>query len=275
MDPANYREALREAAADEAEGADIMMVKPGAQPAAATARGRPALCFAAPRCKRPRQQCTADHRAHAIWPLSAVAALACHTSLARAACRAALAPCLSPLHRAPGMPYLDVVRALRDSTSLPISVYHVSGEYAMLKAAAERGWLNEKDAALEALMCFRRCGAGARLSKHTAAACCVPWGQGAQQQPLLQGSLKCSRRRCRMRRAPCCCCMSVLLQGGRRPHPHVLLGAGGQVAGRREVSVAVRSVCVLRGAGWVQEGASASSMQCAGVQHAVCWCAAS
>lgn len=54
------------------------------------------------------------------------------------------------------MPYLDVVRSLRDHTTLPISVYHVSGEYAMLKAAAERGWLNEKDAALEALMCFRR-----------------------------------------------------------------------------------------------------------------------
>lgn len=83
MDPANFREALREAAADEAEGADIMMVKPG-------------------------------------------------------------------------MPYLDVVRSLRDHTTLPISVYHVSGEYAMLKAAAERGWLNEKDAVLEALMCFRR-----------------------------------------------------------------------------------------------------------------------
>jgi porphobilinogen synthase len=46
--------------------------------------------------------------------------------------------------------------SLRDNTTLPISVYHVSGEYAMLKAAAERGWLNEKDAALEALMCFRR-----------------------------------------------------------------------------------------------------------------------
>jgi porphobilinogen synthase len=51
-------------------------------------------------------------------------------------------------------------RSLRDNTSLPISVYHVSGEYAMLKAAAERGWLNEKDAALEALMCFRRCACG-------------------------------------------------------------------------------------------------------------------
>lgn len=94
MDPANFREALREAAADEAEGADIMMVKPG-------------------------------------------------------------------------MPYLDVVRSLRDHTTLPISVYHVSGEYAMLKAAAERGWLNEKDAVLEALMCFRRAGADLILTYYS------------------------------------------------------------------------------------------------------------
>ncbi|KAG2501031.1 hypothetical protein HYH03_000850 [Edaphochlamys debaryana] len=86
MDPANFREAVREAKADEAEGADIMMVKPG-------------------------------------------------------------------------MPYLDVVRLLRDTSPLPVAVYHVSGEYAMLKAAAERGWLNEKDAVLEAMTCFRRAGA--------------------------------------------------------------------------------------------------------------------
>jgi porphobilinogen synthase len=57
------------------------------------------------------------------------------------------------------MPYLDVVRFMRDNSTLPVAVYHVSGEYAMLKAAAERGWLNEKDAAMEALMCFRRAGA--------------------------------------------------------------------------------------------------------------------
>jgi len=94
MDPANYREALRECALDEMEGADIMMVKPG-------------------------------------------------------------------------MPYLDVVRALRDASNLPISVYHVSGEYAMLKAAAERGWLNEKEAALEALMCFRRAGADLILTYYS------------------------------------------------------------------------------------------------------------
>lgn len=86
MDPANFREALRELEQDEAEGADIVMVKPG-------------------------------------------------------------------------LPYLDVVRQLRDNTSLPVAVYHVSGEYAMLKAAAERGWLNEKEVAMETLMCFRRAGA--------------------------------------------------------------------------------------------------------------------
>eukprot|EP00884_Botryococcus_braunii_P019897 jgi/Botrbrau1/6591/Bobra.0189s0018.1 len=58
----------------------------------------------------------------------------------------------------PGLPYLDIIRLLRDSSTLPIAAYHVSGEYAMLKAAAERGWLNEKDAVLEALLCLRRAG---------------------------------------------------------------------------------------------------------------------
>ncbi|PSC76206.1 delta-aminolevulinic acid dehydratase [Micractinium conductrix] len=85
QDPANFREALREARLDELEGADIMMVKPG-------------------------------------------------------------------------LPYLDVIRLLRDNSPLPIAAYHVSGEYAMLKAAAERGWLNEKDAVLEALLCLKRAG---------------------------------------------------------------------------------------------------------------------
>lgn len=91
QDPANLREALREAALDEAEGADIMMVKPG-------------------------------------------------------------------------MPYLDVIRYLRDNTTLPIAAYQVSGEYAMIKAAAERGMLDEKDAVLESLLCFRRAGADTILT---------------------------------------------------------------------------------------------------------------
>lgn len=85
QDPANYREAIREARADEAEGADIMMVKPG-------------------------------------------------------------------------LPYLDIIRLLRDNSPLPIAAYHVSGEYAMLKAAAEKGWLNEKECALEALLSLKRAG---------------------------------------------------------------------------------------------------------------------
>jgi porphobilinogen synthase len=86
MDPANAREALREVAEDEAEGADMVMVKPA-------------------------------------------------------------------------LPYLDVLRRVREATDLPLAAYHVSGEYAMLKAAAANGWLDERAAALEALTSIRRAGA--------------------------------------------------------------------------------------------------------------------
>jgi porphobilinogen synthase len=86
MDPANAREALRELALDEAEGADIVMVKPAG-------------------------------------------------------------------------PYLDVISALRAATSLPVAAYQVSGEYAMLKAAAQNGWLDEQRVALESLFAIRRAGA--------------------------------------------------------------------------------------------------------------------
>ena len=85
MDPANVREALREIALDEAEGADLLMVKPG-------------------------------------------------------------------------LPYLDVIRAMRAATALPIAAYHVSGEFAMLKAAAERGWLDYERCLLESLMSCKRAG---------------------------------------------------------------------------------------------------------------------
>ncbi len=88
MDPGNVREALREVELDEAEGADMLMVKPG-------------------------------------------------------------------------LPYLDVVRSVREHTTLPVAVYHVSGEYAMLKAAAERGWLDYNACLLEALLGFKRAGADA------------------------------------------------------------------------------------------------------------------
>jgi porphobilinogen synthase len=86
MDPGNKREALREAALDEAEGADIMMVKPAG-------------------------------------------------------------------------PYLDVIAALRSASTLPIAAYHVSGEYAMLKAACLNGWLDERKVVLETLVGIRRAGA--------------------------------------------------------------------------------------------------------------------
>src|SRR5687767_1090167 len=86
MDPANAREALREASLDVAEGADMLMVKPAG-------------------------------------------------------------------------PYLDVVRRVRERFDLPLAAYQVSGEYAMVKAAAERGWLDERRAALESLVGIRRAGA--------------------------------------------------------------------------------------------------------------------
>ena len=93
MDPANLREALLEAALDEAEGADLLMVKPA-------------------------------------------------------------------------LAYLDVVRAVRERTALPLLAYNVSGEYAMVKAAARLGWIDECRVVLEALTGMRRAGADAIISYH-------------------------------------------------------------------------------------------------------------
>lgn len=59
----------------------------------------------------------------------------------------------------PGMPYLDIVSLAKDTTDLPIAVYQVSGEYAMIKAASEKGWLNEEDAMMESIICIKRAGA--------------------------------------------------------------------------------------------------------------------
>ncbi len=59
----------------------------------------------------------------------------------------------------PGMPYLDIISLLRQEFSLPIAAYQVSGEYAMIKAAAGNGWIDEKRVVLESLLCFRRAGA--------------------------------------------------------------------------------------------------------------------
>jgi porphobilinogen synthase len=59
----------------------------------------------------------------------------------------------------PALPYLDVLRAVRERFDLPVGSYNVSGEYAMLKAAAEAGWLDEREAALESLTAIKRAGA--------------------------------------------------------------------------------------------------------------------
>jgi porphobilinogen synthase len=97
MDPANGDEALREVALDIAEGADMVMVKPG-------------------------------------------------------------------------MPYLDIVRRVKDEFGVPTYAYQVSGEYAMLKAAAQNGWLNEEACVLESLLAFRRAGADGILTYFALAA---------------------------------------------------------------------------------------------------------
>jgi porphobilinogen synthase len=93
MDPANVREAMLEAALDEAEGADLLMVKPA-------------------------------------------------------------------------LAYLDVLRAVRERTQLPLLAYNVSGEYAMVKAAARQGWIDECRVVLESLTGMRRAGADAIISYH-------------------------------------------------------------------------------------------------------------
>jgi porphobilinogen synthase len=93
MDPANVREAVLEAALDESEGADLLMVKPA-------------------------------------------------------------------------LAYLDVVRAVRELTSLPLVAYNVSGEYSMVKAAARLGWIDERRVVLETLIGMRRAGADAIISYH-------------------------------------------------------------------------------------------------------------
>jgi porphobilinogen synthase len=64
----------------------------------------------------------------------------------------------------PGLPYLDIVRRVKERFGAPTFVYQVSGEYAMLKAAGERGWIDGRACALEALRCIKRAGADAILS---------------------------------------------------------------------------------------------------------------
>lgn len=64
----------------------------------------------------------------------------------------------------PGLPYLDIIRRVKDQFAVPVMAYHVSGEYAMLKAAAANGWLDYNKVILETLLCFKRAGTNAVLT---------------------------------------------------------------------------------------------------------------
>ena len=66
----------------------------------------------------------------------------------------------------PGLAYLDIIHRLRAETELPIAAYNVSGEYAMVKAAAEKGWIDERAVVLETLLSFKRAGADLILTYH-------------------------------------------------------------------------------------------------------------
>jgi len=66
----------------------------------------------------------------------------------------------------PAVPYLDVIRRAKDATAFPMAAYHVSGEYAMIKAAAQNGWLDERRVVLETLTSIRRAGADLILTYH-------------------------------------------------------------------------------------------------------------
>jgi porphobilinogen synthase len=77
----------------------------------------------------------------------------------------------------PALPYLDVIRRAKDATRFPMAAYNVSGEYAMLEAAAANGWLDERRAVLEVLTSIRRAGADLVLTYHAKDA--AAWLSGA------------------------------------------------------------------------------------------------
>ena len=70
----------------------------------------------------------------------------------------------------PALPYLDILRAVREAVHVPVAAYHVSGEYAMVKAAAANGWLDEQACMMESLLSIRRAGADMILTYYAAAA---------------------------------------------------------------------------------------------------------
>jgi porphobilinogen synthase len=73
----------------------------------------------------------------------------------------------------PALAYLDVIRMARDTFDTPLVAYNVSGEYAMIKAAAQLGWIDERRVTLETLTAIKRAGAGRIITYHAKEA--VPW----------------------------------------------------------------------------------------------------
>ncbi len=97
----------------------------------------------------------------------------------------------------PAMPYLDVIRRVKDETGAPVGAYHVSGEYSMLKAAAQNGWIDERAAVLETLTAIRRAGRGSGAAPTTRRRPRVGFerrGRATQGAPA-QGPLAPRRRR--------------------------------------------------------------------------------
>jgi porphobilinogen synthase len=78
----------------------------------------------------------------------------------------------------PAVPYLDVVRLIKDRFDLPLAAYHVSGEYAMINAADKMGWIDEPRVVLETLLCCRRAGADLVLTYYAREAAALLTGTG-------------------------------------------------------------------------------------------------
>ena len=66
----------------------------------------------------------------------------------------------------PGLPYLDILRDLRNEYNPPLAVYNVSGEYSMVKAAAQKGWIDEERVVMETMLGFKRAGADIIITYH-------------------------------------------------------------------------------------------------------------
>jgi porphobilinogen synthase len=75
----------------------------------------------------------------------------------------------------PALAYLDVIRAVAETSSLPLAAYNVSGEYSAVKAAAERGWMDEREVAMENLLAMRRAGADILITYHAREALAGGW----------------------------------------------------------------------------------------------------